>query len=123
MKVSIYSLQNYPTNKYSDLGDGGLAQLINVNETCGKNKVTRGDGEVIRNLIIAYWDQSAKIRLDFGNILVASVSFLDEAIGKLAMTYTRQELASKIGFLNIQEFDRALVNDILLKRYRAKEMA
>lgn len=122
VKVSIYSLQNYLTNKYSNLGDFGLVQVINVNEICGRNIVTRDDGQVIRNLIDSYWNQSDKIKLDFGNILVASVSFLDEAIGKLALTYSRQELASKIEFLNIQEFDRALVNDILIKRYHEKEM-
>ena len=71
---------------------------------------------------ILQWDQSNKIKIDFGNVLIASVSFIDEIFGKLAFKFAREEVQSKIQLVNIQDFDRALVNDILVSRFRQREL-
>ena len=54
------------------------------------------------------------------NLQVASVSFMDEAFGHLALEYSEQELRSKLAFKNMSEFDRALLNDIIASRIRER---
>ncbi len=96
--------------------------LININDVCGKNIVTRDDGKRVHDLIVDQWKESDIIKIDFGNVLIASVSFIDEIFGKLAFEFNREEIGSKLQMLNIQEFDRALLNDILVSRYKQKEL-
>ena len=95
---------------------------IDIKEFCGKNIVTRDDGKKVRDLIVDNWNNVDKIKIDFGNVLVASVSFFDEIFGPLALKYSRSELIDKIIMENIQEYDRALLNDILRSRFRQKEL-
>jgi hypothetical protein len=95
---------------------------ININSYCEKNVVTREDGKKVHDYIVSKWVDSEKIEIDFGNVLIASVSFFDEIFGKLAFEYTRNELTSKLQPVNMQEFDRALLNDILKSRLRQKEL-
>ena len=95
---------------------------INIIEFCGKNVVTRDDGKKVHDLIVDQWEKADKIKIDFGNVLVASVSFFDEIFGKLAFEHNRNELTGKLQVVNIQEFDRALLNDILGSRLRQKEL-
>ncbi|MFA5832157.1 MAG: STAS-like domain-containing protein [Bacteroidota bacterium] len=96
--------------------------MINIIDICGKNVVSRDDGKKVHDLIKDYWNTSQKIKINFGNILIASVSFFDEIFGRLAFEYSRSELTSKIDVENIQDFDRALLNDILRSRLREKEL-
>jgi hypothetical protein len=96
--------------------------VLNINVFCGKNVVTRDDGKKVYDLIIAEWDKNDKIKIDFGNVLIASVSFIEEIFGKLALQFARSDVQSKIQIDNIQDFDKALVNDILISRFRQKEM-
>jgi hypothetical protein len=95
---------------------------INIKDVCGRNIVTRDDGKKVHDLIIGQWKESEKIKIDFGNVLIASVSFIDEIFGKLAFEFDKQEVGSKLQMLNIQEYDRALLNDILVSRYKQKEL-
>lgn len=94
---------------------------IDLRKECAKKTVTRGDGEVINKLLLNAWNSEDRIIIDFGNISIASVSFLDEAFGKLAFNYSKEKLVEKLSFENIDEYDRALLNDIFLSRYRQKE--
>lgn len=95
---------------------------IVLKNTCGKQTITRDDGEVIFRMIVDAWGKEDKISIDFGNILIASVSFLDEAFGKLAFDYPKEILTQKLSFDNIEEYDKALLNDILVSRYHQKEL-
>jgi len=95
---------------------------IILKDMCAKQTITRNDGEVIFRMIKDAWDREDKINIDFGNILIASVSFLDEAFGKLAFDYSKEFLTQKLSFNNMEEYDRALLNDILISRYRQKEL-
>ena len=95
---------------------------INLKNKYGKKTITREDGASINKLLSDMWDKEKKITIDFSNILIASVSFLDEAFGKLTFKYPKEKLKEKLSFDNIEEYDRALLNDILISRYHQKEM-
>lgn len=95
---------------------------IDITKVCGKRTVTRDDGEKINKLLIENWEEEQVFDIDFDNILVASVSFMDEAFGKLGLQFSKQELQKKLKFKNILDYDRALLNDILYSRFRQKEL-
>ncbi len=95
---------------------------IDLKKTCKKKTVTRNDGEKIKTLISKSWDKENKITIDFNNILIASVSFIDEAFGKLAFDYPKEDLIRKLSFENIEDYDKALLNDILLSRYKQRAL-
>ena len=94
---------------------------IDLKSQCGKRTVTREDGELVYNLISNAWDKEKQIVIEFSNILIASVSFLDEAFGKLAFDHSSEDLKNRISFENMEHYDRALLNDILISRYHQKE--
>jgi len=95
---------------------------ISIAKICKKMAVTRDDGEKINKVLSEKWDDETVFDIDFNNILVASVSFMDEAFGKLAMQHTKKDLQKKLKFQNILDYDRALLNDILYSRLRQKEL-
>lgn len=95
---------------------------LNLQDKCSKQTITRSDGEIIARVITESWEKEEKIIIDFNNILIASVSFFDEAFGKLAFEYSKEDLVKKISFINLQEYDRALVNDIIISRYHQREL-
>lgn len=95
---------------------------INVNKEYGKQTVSREDGRIVAERLICALDKEDRIEIDFSNILIASVSFFDEAFGKLAFEYPKEVLATKLVFENIEPFDKALLNDILISRYHQKEI-
>jgi hypothetical protein len=90
---------------------------IDLQETSGKKTVTRQDGEAINKMISDAWDKEEEIRIDFRNILIASVSFFDEAFGQLTFEHPKEELTKKLIFDNLEDYDKALLNDILISRY------
>lgn len=94
--------------------------IIDLIKVCGNQTISRDDGKKIHNIINASWEKEDHIKIDFGNILVASVSFIDEAFGKLAFDHSKESLKEKLSFENMQDYDRALLNDILTSRYRQK---
>lgn len=95
---------------------------INLKEFCDKRTITREDGQQIQKKIEELWEKEETIKINFSNILIASVSFFDEAFGKLAFKYPINLLKRKLMFENIEKYDRALLNDILISRYRQKDL-
>lgn len=95
-------------------------KFLSIQKHCGVDRVSRDDGLRMREWIIKQWNKNDRIVFDFENILIASVSFLDEAFAKLAFDYSKDELVKKLKFENLQHFDRALLNDLV--RARIKEM-
>ncbi len=93
-----------------------------IKDLCGKKTVTRSEGRMLNDLITKKWDSEQSFYIDFDNVLVASVSFMDEAFGKLALLYSRETLQKKLKFKNILDYDRALLNDILNSRFRQKNV-
>lgn len=98
-----------------------MGMTINLKEKCGKRTISREDGRVVADLISGGLKIHDNITIDFDNIMIASVSFFDEAFGKLAFQYPKEALKKKLVFEKIDKYDRALLNDILLSRYRQQE--
>lgn len=95
---------------------------INLQTVCNKQTITRDDGKKINDMIQRAWNKEDKIIINFNHILIASVSFIDEAFGRLAFDYDKEVLRNKLLFSNMEEFDRALLRDIFLSRYHQKEL-
>jgi hypothetical protein len=95
---------------------------IDIKEITKKRTVTREDGEKIQIILNEAWDKEEQFIIDFDNVLVASVSFLDEAFGQLALCHTKETLQKKLKFENIVDYDKALLNDILYSRFRQREL-
>ncbi len=96
---------------------------LDIRQICGKNTVTRDDGKVIFKLLIENWEENPKIEIDLDNLLVASVSFIDEAFGKLALQFCKEDMQNKLVFENMVTYDRKLLNDILMSRFRQQAIA
>lgn len=96
----------------------GVITRLNIKDICGTNTVTRSDGKKIHQALLEHWGKSSTIEVDFGNLVIASVSFLDEAIGQLALRFKRRELISKLKLRRISSRDKRLLNDIFISRYR-----
>ena len=94
---------------------------INIKKHCGDDCVSRDDGFRLREWIEKEWKNNDKLTFDFGNLLIASVSFIDEAFAKLAFNHRKEELVNKLKFENLRPFDRALLNDLVLARIRESE--
>jgi hypothetical protein len=99
---------------YSD----GIITKLKIKDICGSNTVTRADGKKIHQSILEHWDKANTIEVDFDNLVIASVSFLDEAIGQLALRYKKRELISKLRLHRISSHDKRRLNDIFISRYR-----
>jgi hypothetical protein len=97
-------------------------KTINLKAERGKQTISREDGLVIAQKLTEAMEKEDKITVDFNNILIASVSFFDEAFGKLAFKYSKDILVQKLSFENMEPFDRALLNDILISRYHEKDI-
>jgi hypothetical protein len=95
---------------------------IDIQEVCGKKTVTRDEGQVINKILTEQWDKADQFQLDFGNLLIASVSFIDEAFGKLALCHTSEDLQQKLVFKNMVPYDRKLLNDIIISRLRQQNI-
>ena len=100
-----------------------MGMTINLKEKCGKRTISRQDGHFVADLISDGLKKHESITIDFDNIMIASVSFFDEASGKLTFQYPKEALKKKLVFEKIDKYDRALLNDILLSRYRQQEKA
>jgi len=94
---------------------------ISIVEVCRSNRVTRPDGKVVHDLIILHWDSADRIIVDFGNILIASVSFLDEAFGALADEHATKEISERVKLVNITAFDKNLANGIYRSRQKQRQ--
>ncbi len=92
--------------------------VVNIKRICGKNVVTRDDGRKIYDAITKHWKKAKNIIIDFSNLSIASVSFLDEAIGHLVFKYSIEDIVKKLSLNRIRKFDRALLNDIMASRIR-----
>lgn len=96
----------------------GVVTKLKIKDICGTNTVTRSDGKKIHQALLDHWEKADTIEVDFGNLVIASVSFLDEAIGQLALRFKRSELKSKLILRRISSRDKRLLNDIFISRYR-----
>jgi hypothetical protein len=93
---------------------------LSVASVCGTSRVSRRDGEALRQIIEAHWDDDEPVVLDFTGVVIASVSFFDESFGLLALHHPLPELTKRIVVENIEAPDRRLLNTIVVARDRER---
>lgn len=96
---------------------------INIEQISAKNTVSRTDGRTVCEKIKELWEGSDQITINFANLIIASVSFMDEAFGHLALEYSQDDLKRKLKFVGMNEYDRALLNDIIILRVRERKLS
>lgn len=79
-------------------------------------RVTRRDGAVLREAIEKHWNDVEALVLDFAGVRIASVSFFDESLGRLALLHPLEELTTRVRVENIDPADRRLLDDIVRAR-------
>jgi hypothetical protein len=90
---------------------------IEVKKELGSDIVTRDHGKRLRHLILREWG-NAPVIVDFDGLRVNSVSFFDESFGQLALEHRKEELLKHVRFEGLDDFDSALVQDIVSSRSR-----
>ena len=94
-----------------------MSSRIEVKKELGSDIVTREHGNRLRQLILREWS-NAPVIVDFDELRVNSVSFFDESFGQLALEYSKEELLKHVRFEGLDQFDSALVQDIISSRSR-----
>lgn len=93
---------------------------IEVAKELGDDIVTREHGKRLNALVHDALRGTETVTVDFDGLQVTSVSFFDEAFGRLAQAIGQEGFAATIRLQNIDPFDLALVNDIVVSRSREK---
>jgi len=94
---------------------------IVVSEVVGRKISSRTDGKLFRQKLLEMMKKEKRIVLDFTGLEIASVSFLDEAFGRLTDEFSLEELKDRLAFENMDDGDRKLLNFVILSRYKEKE--
>ena len=97
-----------------------MARLL-IAEVCKGARVSRKDGEALRDLLEAHWNDSDPLVLDFQGVVIASVSFFDESFGTLALRHPLTEVTKRIKVEHMQPEDRKLLNTLVLARQRERD--
>lgn len=95
---------------------------LDIKKIAGTDTVSREHGRKIRKMIEPILKTKYNIRIDFSNLSIASPSFIDEAFAKLMLKYPLDEVRDKVSFMNMTEFDRALLNDLVRARIRERNL-
>lgn len=95
---------------------------IDIKKMAGTDTVSREHGRKIRKYIELLLKVKDSITIDFSNLSIASPSFIDEAFAKLMLKYPLDEVRTKLLFVNMTEFDRALLNDLVRARIRERTL-
>jgi hypothetical protein len=92
---------------------------LHIATYCKTARVSRGDGALLRHTIEEHWNDREPLVLDFSDVRIASVSFFDESLGRLALTHPLEELTKRVKVEHMDPADRRLLNNIV--QARAKE--
>ena len=95
---------------------------IDIIKMAGTDTVSREHGRKIRKMIEPLLKTEYKIRIDFSNLSIASPSFIDEAFAKLLLKHSLDDVRDKLSFVNMTEFDRALLNDLVVARLKERNL-
>ncbi len=94
---------------------------ITLTEICGASRLYRSDGLKLREAIEQRWSDERPLEIDFENVTIASISFLDEAIALLALEHPVEVLKRRMKLLDLRDADRRLLNSLILSRARERE--
>ena len=94
-------------------------RTIRVKHELGQDIVTRDHGRRLYAMVRGALDAGEdRVVVDFDGLQVTSVSFFDEAFGTLAKELGQEKFSSLVRLSDIDPFDHALVNDIVVSRSR-----
>ncbi len=96
----------------------GIEITVKLRDFLNSKVSTRDDGKPLREYLASRWEETEKFVIDFGNLNIASVSFMDEAFGMLAETHGKRELTKKLEIQSIDPEDKTLLNGILRSRLK-----
>jgi hypothetical protein len=90
-------------------------QTILVKEIFKDDYLTRVAGEKLRNIILENFKKNIKTRLDFSDLIIASVSFFDEGIAKLKKQekWTIEKINGFVILKNINKNDNKVLQGLL----------
>lgn len=90
---------------------------INLKKEFAEDYISRDAGEKLRNQILEIAKTGEKAVLDFSGLVIASTSFFDESIAKLAQAgWDDEALTCRIGLLSIHPRDKDLLISLCKKR-------
>jgi len=95
---------------------------LDIKRVAGTDTVSREHGRKIRKIIEQLLKVKNRISIDFSNLSIASPSFIDEAFAKLMLKYPLDDIRTKLSFVNMTVFDRALLNDLVRARIRERTL-
>lgn len=95
---------------------------LDIKRMAHTDTVSREHGRKIRKIIEPLLKVKDRIIIDFSNLSIASPSFIDEAFAKLMLKYPLDDIRTKLSFVNMTEFDRALLNDLVRARIRERTL-
>jgi hypothetical protein len=86
---------------------------IDIGKEFPEDRMSRESGERLRNMILDAVESDGRVEIDFGGLIIASTSFLDEGLAKLAgHGWTSERLNSAISFKNLHPRDREVMEDM-----------
>ncbi|MFA4972084.1 MAG: STAS-like domain-containing protein [bacterium] len=86
---------------------------IDIKKEFPDDRMSREAGERLRNMILDAVNEGGRVEVDFGGLIIASTSFLDEGLAKLASHgWTPEKLKSAISFKNLHPRDRKVMEDL-----------
>jgi len=101
--------------------------IIKLSETIGKHCSQRQSGsdwkggELIRDLVVKNWDNEEMIEISFEGVESVTPSFSDESIGKLAQSYSIDQLRGKLVFTHINDDIKDKINKSIELRLQQKQ--
>jgi len=90
---------------------------LKIKDIC-LTEMSREEGAVFRTLITQLWSQCSEIILDFADIDFLSISFLDEAIGKIFLEKPSDEVFTKLKIRNLSDSGSSTLKSIASARVR-----
>jgi len=96
-------------------------EIIDLEKFCKGGMSSREEGRDVLVLLLKLWKRSETITLDFNNIQVASVSFIDEVFGTLALHFTNEQLKEKLILKNLDDIDKRMINSTITSRRKELE--
>ena len=86
---------------------------IDIKKEFPDDRMSREAGERLRYMILDALDKDSRVEIDFGGLIIASTSFLDEGLAKLAgQGWTSEKLRSAIVFKGLHPRDQEVMEDL-----------
>ncbi len=92
-------------------------KTIRIAEEFKEDHISRIAGERLREMILSIWSsinrRDEKVELDFGGLIIASTSFFDEGIAKLALNeWTLEDFQKRITITNLNKRDYGVLKQV-----------